>query len=120
MKLMCRKCTIITKHTIWKIVRCEYFGSKKLICNHCDCDISIYNTTATKIVRAMICGLIVVTTLFLFFDYMGEASSILVSLVLMLLFASALYCAFMPLYAFLLCFANNCEYRIRKKLSAKP
>ena len=112
MKLMCHKCEKINRYTIWEIAKCEYFGSKILLCKNCGYDTSINNTTATIIARAIIVSTILVINFFLYLEYKGEISSLLVGFIANLLIALALYFILMPLYAFLLCFANNCVRRI--------
>ena len=113
MRLICHSCTKINRYTIWEIARSGYFSSKKLLCKHCGLD-TINNIIVTKIAWTIIVSSILVINSLLLNEYKDVIPTSLVKFTVSVLFASALYFLMMPLYAFLICIANNWKYRIRQ------
>jgi len=119
MRLICYNCERNNRYTIGEIARSGYFSSKMLLCKHCGLN-TLINTIVAKIIWAIIVGSIIFISLLLLREFEEEITSSLAQLIVYFLFALALYFLMMPLYALIICFANNCKYRIRQNRKKNP
>ena len=119
MRFICHKCTNDNRYTIWEIFKYDCFkgtkANRKLFCNHCG--FRMTDTVAAKIAGITFSSSVILISNLILYKYLVLYKGLYVvktDYLVLLPIGLALIIILMPLYAYLLCVANNLEYRIRQ------